>query len=401
MALTLRKSLLIAAGLAAAGAAAWWVFQPQPVAVDVAAVGRGMLEVTVNDDGRTRIIDVYSVSAPVAGTVQRTPGSVGDPVKADETVVAMIRPAAPAFLDARSRSEAQAALAAAEAAVQLAEAQHSEAEAELDLARGEMRRVQELARRNVVSERMFEEAEVGVRRAQARLRVAESALEMRRREKDSVEARFIGPEADTGAANGACCVAVKAPVDGEILSIHHESEAVVAAGTVLVEIGDPTELEVVVELLSSDAVRVSPGAPARIEGWGGPALEASVRRVEPTGFTKVSALGIEEQRVRVILDLSAPQEALRGLGHNYRVLARIVVERHDDALLVPLAALFRQGAEWAVFAAGDDDRASLRTIETGARDARHAVVFSGLSEGEKVILHPSDRIADGVAVTAR
>lgn len=401
MALPLRKTLLIVAGLALAGTAAWWVFRPQPVPVDLATVERGTLEVTVSDDGRTRIIDVYSVSAPVAGTVQRTPGSVGDAVTAGETVVAMIRPAAPAFLDARSRREAEAALAAAEAAVNLAEAQHTEVEAEIDLARSEMRRVQELARRNVVSERMFEEAEVGLRRAEARLRVAAASLEMRRREKDSAEARLIGPEAETGSGNGACCVVVRAPVDGEILTIHHESEAVVAAGAALVEIGDPTELEVVVELLSSDAIRVRPDAPARVEGWGGPTLEATVRRVEPTGFTKTSALGIEEQRVRAILDLSASGEERQGLGHNYRVLARIVVERHDDVLLVPLGALFRHGADWTVFAADGEGSASLRTIEAGARDTRHAVVLSGLSEGDRVILHPSDRVSDGVAVTAR
>lgn len=401
MAFPLRKTVLILAGLAVAGAVGWWAFRPQPVPVDLAAVERGALEVTVSDDGRTRIIDVYSVSAPVAGTVQRTPGSVGDVVTAGETVVGMIRPAAPAFLDARTRREAEAALAAAEAAVHLAEAQHSEAEAEMDLARSEMRRVQELARRNVVSERMFEEAEVGVRRVEARLRVAGAALEMRRRERDSAEARLIGPEGETGVGNGACCVVVRAPVDGEILTIHHESEAVVAAGAVLVEIGDPAKLEVVVELLSSDAIRVRPDAPARIEGWGGPALEAVVRRVEPTGFTKTSALGIEEQRVRAILDLSASGEERRGLGHNYRVVARIAVERHDDVLLVPLGALFRHGADWAVFVADSDGRASLTTIEAGARDARNAVVLSGLSEGDRVILHPSDRVSDGVAITVR
>lgn len=401
MAFSFRKSALILAALAAAGAAAWWAFRPQPVPVDLAAVRRGALEVSVSDEGRTRIIDVYSVSAPVAGKVQRTPGSVGDRVVANETAVAMIRPAAPAFLDARSRGEAQAALAAASAAVQLAEAQHSEAEAQLDFARAEMRRVQELARRNVVSERMFEEAEIGVRQAEARLRIAEATLEMRKRERDSAEARLIGPETGNGAADGDCCVTVMAPIDGEILAIHHESEAVVAAGAPLVEIGDPARLEIVAELLSSDAVRIRPGAEAAIDGWGGPALAARVLRVEPTGFTKVSALGIEEQRVRVILELPAPPEEREGLGHGYRVMVRITVERHEDALLVPLGALFRQGADWAVFAADGQDRATLRRIETGARDARDAVVLSGLAEGERVILHPSDRIGEGTAVEPR
>ena len=398
---SLRKSVPILAGITVAVGAGWWAFRPQPVAVDMAAIERGALEVTVSDDGTTRIIDVYSVSAPVTGTVQRTPGSVGDKVEAGRTTVAMIRPAAPAFLDVRSRREAEAALAAAAAAVQLAEAQAVEAEAELDLARSEQRRVEELARRNVVSERMFEEANAAVRRAEARLDIAAATLEMRQREMESAEARLIGPETGAGAENGDCCVTVRAPVDGDILTIHHESEAVVAAGTPLVEIGDPAKLEVVAELLSADAVRIREGAEARVEGWGGAPLEARVRRIEPSGFTKVSTLGIEEQRVRVILDLTGGAQARPGLGHGYRVTVAIVVKRHDDVLLVPLGALFRQGSDWAVFVAGADDRAALRKIGIGARDARHALVEAGLAEGERVILHPSDRVAAGVAVTMR
>lgn len=401
MALSLRKSAPVIAGLVVLGGLGWWAFRPQPVPVDIATPERGVLEVTVADDGRTRIIDVYSVSAPVAGTVQRAPGSVGDRVVAGETAVARIRPAAPAFLDARSRGEAEAALAAAQAAVKLAQAQADEAVSELDLARSEQRRVEELARRNVVSERMFEEALAGTRRAAAQLDIARATLEMRRREMESAQARLIGPEAGPPTGNGDCCVVVTAPVDGEVLIIHHESEAVVAAGTVLVELGDPARLEVVAELLSSDAVRVEPGATARIEGWGGPTLAASVRRVEPTGFTKVSTLGIEEQRVRVVLDLEGDAQQWRGLGHGYRVRVAIVTERHEDVLLVPLGALFRQGADWAVFAVGEDERAALRIVAIGARDARNAIVLSGLAAGERVILHPGDRVAQGVSVTPR
>jgi HlyD family secretion protein len=401
MALPLRKTAFVIAGIALLAAALWWAFRPEAVPVDMETVARGPLEVTVSDDGRTRIIDVYTVSAPVAGTVQRAPGSVGDRVEAGRTAVARIRPAAPAFLDARTRREAQAALAAAEAAVRLAEAQAVEAQAELDLAMSEQRRVGELARRNVVSERIFDEANAGVRRAEARRGIAAATLEMRQREMESAQARLIGPEDGSAAPNGECCVVVTAPVDGEVLTIHHESEAVVAAGTPLVEIGDPARLEVVAELLSADAVRVSQGADARIEGWGGTPLQARVRRIEPSGFTKVSTLGIEEQRVRVILDLPGPAEERPGLGHGYRVNVAIVVERHDDVLMAPLGALFRQGTEWAVFTVGEDGRAALRRIRIGARDARHALVEDGLAEGERVILHPSDRVADGVAVAAR
>lgn len=401
MALPLRRTAIVLAGLALAGVAGWWALKPQAVPVDMAAIARGPLEVTVGDDGKTRIIDVYTVSAPVAGTVQRTPGNVGDKVEAGKTTVAMIRPAAPAFLDARTRREAEAALAAAQAAVRLAEAQAVEAQAELDLAGSEQRRVEALARRNVVSERMFEEANAAVRRAEARRGIADATLDMRQREMESAQARLIGPETGAGAENGDCCVVVSAPVDGDILTIHHESEAVVAAGTPLVEIGDPAKIEVVAELLSADAVRIAEGADARVESWGGPPLAARVRRIEPSGFTKVSTLGIEEQRVRTVLDLTGPAGERPGLGHGYRVTVAIVVERHDDVLLVPLGALFRQGSNWAVFVAGEDDRASLRRIELGARDARHALVRDGLSEGERVILHPSDRVAEGVGVTSR
>lgn len=401
MAIPLRKSAWIVAGLALAGAAAWWAFRAQPVAVDMAAVERGTLEVTVSDDARTRIRDVYTVSAPVAGTVQRTPGHVGDQVVAGETIVGVVRPAAPALLDTRSRREAQAALAAAGAAVRLAEAQYREAETALELARAEAARNEELSRRSIVSDRSLQEARGAVTQAEARLASAAASVEMRRRERESAQARLDDPESVTSNGNGGCCITVESPVNGEILTIHHESEAVVAAGTPLVEIGDPAELEVVAELLSADAVRVPPEADARIEGWGGPPLEARVRRVEPTGFTKVSALGIEEQRVRTILDLLAPPDDRPGLGHGYRVTARITIERHEDALLVPLGALFRQGADWAVFVAGAENKAALRTVEVGARDARNAVVLSGLSEGEQVIMHPSDRITEGVEIARR
>jgi HlyD family secretion protein len=401
MAISLRKTGLILAGLAVAGGLAYWTFRPQPVAVDLATIDRGTLEVTVSDDGQTRITDIYTVSAPVAGTVQRTPGRVGDKVVARETVVAVVRPATPALLDTRSRREAQAALAAANAAVRLADAQYREAETELELVRAEAGRIEELGRLNIVSDRSQQEARAAVTRAEARLASAAASTEMRRRERESAQARLEGPEADGSNGDDDCCITVKAPVDGEILTIHHESEAVVAAGTVLVEIGDPAELEVVAELLSADAVRIPPQADARIEGWGGPPLEARVRRVEPTGFTKVSALGIEEQRVRTIIDLVAPPEDRPGLGHGYRVTARITVERHEDALLVPLGALFRQGADWAVFVAGDDAVARLRTVELGARDARNSVVVSGLDEGETVVMHPSDRVAEGTALTQR
>ncbi len=399
----IRRTVL--AALAAGGASALaWAFWPQPVPVDIAEIAVGTLEVTVDEEGMTRIRDIYTVSAPLSGKVLRSPREVGDEVVADETVVAVIQPTAPSFLDARARREAEASVSAAEAAVSLAEAQVGEAQSQLDFHQSELRRADELARRGTISERTHEQARMQVDTSRARLASAQATLEVRRRELDSARARLIGPETEHGppAATGveSCCVQVFAPVDGEVLSIPTESEQVVAAGTPLVEIGHPQNLEVVVDLLSMDAVRLPPRAEARLDGWGGPVLTARVRRVETAGFTKVSALGIEEQRVKTVLDIVDPPEAWRDLGHGYRVVVHLLVAR-EEALLVPLGALFRRGDSWAVFVVDADRRARLRVVELGARNTRHAVVLDGLSAGDSVILHPSDRVVDGVRVARR
>ena len=399
--MTLRRAILLVIVVLAIGAAAYWAFRPRPVAVDLATIERGTLEVTVSEEGTTRIRDVYVVSASVAGTVQRIPGRVGDQVEANRTVVAILRPAAPAFLDVRSRREAEAALEAASAAVKLADAQLRESEADAVLARSELQRLQTLASRNIISDRTLEEAQANLARAEARVASAEATVDVRKQEKEVAEARLIGPETLEGPGESSCCIPVHAPVSGEILAIHQESESVVTAGTPLVEVGDRQLLEVVAELLSSDAVRVPDGASATIEGWGGPVLKARVDRIEPAGFTEVSALGIEEQRVRAVLQLQSPPEERQRLGHGYRVIVNIIIERHENVPLVPLGALFRQGERWAVFAATSEGQAALRFVEIGARDDDHAVLLSGLEEGDTVILHPSDTISDGTAIVSR
>lgn len=317
-------------------------------------------------------------------------------------MVAIVRPAAPAFLDVRARRETEAAIAAAEAMVELARAQVREAEAQLALAESEYARAAELRRRGTIPESRFDEIRVAVSTAEARLYSAEASLAVRQRELESARARLIGPETVAEDDPEACCVLVRAPISGRVLVVHHESEQVVGAGTPLVDLGDPDRLEVVVELLSSDAVRIAPGARATIDGWGGPRpLEATVRRIEPAGFTKVSALGIEEQRVRALLDFADAPDTRPGLGHGFRVMAHIEVERVEDAVLVPLGALFRRGAQWAVFVVDAEGRATERTVDIGARTAREAVVLEGLEPGERVILHPSDRVTDGVSVVER
>lgn len=399
-----RRRIVVALVAAAALAAAIWAFMPAPIAVDVAAIGRGALDVSVSEEARTRVRDIYTVSAPIGGTLRRAPREVGDQVIAGETVVAVIEPAAPAFLDARARREAEAAVEAAQAMVALAEAQLREASVLLSKARSDFARAEQLRQSGDISASRYDEARAALATAEARVESAEATLAVRQQELQIAEARLVGPHAagPEGAEETACCLLLRAPIDGEVLSVAQESEQVVAAGTPLLEIGDISKIEIVVEMLSSDAARVRPGFPAVIDGWGGATpLPARVRRVEPAGFTKVSALGIEEQRVIVVLDLEGAPEDRPGLGHGYRVMAHVTLERVQDALLVPLGALFRRGDAWAVYVIDGSGLARERRVEIGARTNREAVVLSGLEAGDRVILHPGDRVTDGTQVTER
>jgi len=380
-----------------------YALMPSPVLVDTAEITRGPLEVTVDEEGETRIREIYTVSAPIAGKVRRSPREVGDKVVKGETLVAVIQPGDPSFLDVRKRRELEAAVAADEAAVSHAKTHIIRTAAELKFARSELSRAQSLANRGTVSKRTLEKADMGVGVAVAALDEAKSDLELRKRELDSAKARLIGPETHSSSTEQGddCCVQVKAPEGGRVLKILSESEQVVAAGAPLLEIGDPQDLEIVVDLLSTDAVKVTEGAPAHIEGWGGgKSLEARVRRIDPAGFTKVSALGIEEQRVNTVLDMIDVKSKWRQLGHDFRVFVRITVWRSENALRVPLSALFRSGNAWAVFEAVDG-QARLTTVEIGQRNTEHAEVLNGLESGDRVILHPSDRVTDGVGIAER
>lgn len=395
-AVALLAAVAIVAGLV-------YALRPVPVPVDSAEIATGPLEVTVDEEAVTRIREVYLVSAPVAGKVLRSPLEVGDRVIVGKTVVATILPGDPSFLDARRRRELQAAVSAAAAAVALAEAQVRRARSELDYAKAELGRKARLFETKTVSEQALEKARLDVQTGEAAVASEQASLELRRRELESARARLLGPEQPEAydLQTQDCCVKVRAPVSGQVLRIHNESEQRVQAGAALLEIGDPRDLEVVVDLLSSDAVKVKTGAEAYIGSWGGQKiLRARVRRIDPAGFKEVSALGIEEQRVNVELDLLDPPESWRKLGHDFRVFARIVVWRSDSVLLVPLSALFRQGEDWAVFAIADGE-AVVTTVEIGHRNSRFAEVTSGLELGQRVILHPSDRIEDGVRVSER
>ena len=397
--------LIAALGLAAI----IWFSWPQPVAVDLATVIGEPMEVTVDDDGKTLVRHIYTVSAPVAGKVLRIShptgiqGSslhVGDQVTADETVVAVMQPTTPSFIDVRSREEAEAAVAAADAAVKQAESEVHRLEAAVEFYRTELARAQSLVGTRAISVQAFDKAKFDLATNEAALTSAKAQVEVWRGVRKSLAARLIEPSSVAAPADPVCCIQIRAPVTGRVLKVVQESEAVVQAGTPLIEIGDPLDLEVVADLLSTDAVQISVGAPVRIDGWGGPALRGRVTRVDPAGFVKVSALGIEEQRVRTTIDFLDPPDAWSRLGHDYRVVVHVTVWSADNVLALPLGALFRRGDDWAVFAV-KNGRAHATIVQIGHRSTRFAEVLSGLSIGDRVILHPSDRVSNGVRVAER
>lgn len=395
--------LLISAGVA-------WFVWPRPVPVDLASVTLGPMEVTVDDEARTSLRHIYTVSAPVTGKLLRISspsGShqdaslhVGDQVIAGETVVAVLQPMQPGLLDIRSREELQAVAAATEAAVTLAEAEMRRIEALLAFSRDELGRAQSLAATNAIPSKALEAAQTDVAVNEAALESAKAQLQIRQSEQAAAQARLMEPDDNDAAADPTCCIRLTTPATGVVLRILQQSEGVLAAGSPILEIGDPRDLEIVADLLSTNAVQIKPGAAVRIDEWGGPTLGGRVSHVEPDGFAKVSALGIEELRVRTLIDLVDPPEKWSALGNDFRVTVHIALWSTEKTLTVPVAALFRKGDDWAVFALRDG-RARATVVEIGQRNERSAEVLSGLVEGDEVVLHPSDRIIDGTAVTQR
>jgi HlyD family secretion protein len=378
-----------------------WMFRPRPVFVDLATVARGPLLVSVSDEGETRVRDVFVVSAPVPGLMRRIELEAGDTVVADDTVIAQIEPSDPSFLDRRTEAEARAAVRAAEAAQAYASAELKRAEAERDFAESELKRYEGLAARSTISQSDLDSARRRARTAVAAVQEARAGLQVRASELEQARARLLAPGARPGRRTDCDCVLVRSPVSGRVLKVNNESEGVVASGTPLVEIGDPRHLEVVTDLLSTDAVKVKAGQRVLIEGWGEPRpLEGVVRRVEPYGFTKVSALGVEEQRVNVVIDFTDPPELWRRLGHGYRVEPRVVLWESPDVLKVPLSSLFRDKGRWAVFVERGG-RARVTPVEMGHENGLEAEILKGLSAGERVVLHPSDRVTGGQRIEAR
>jgi HlyD family secretion protein len=394
-----RRAIWLAVSGAVVAGIAWFAW-PRPIAVDLATVTRGPMEVKIEEEAKTRVRHVYTVSAPLAGKVLRNPRHVGDEVVADDTIVAVMQPTPPSFHDVRTHEDLVAAAAAADAAVDFGESEVRRIEAALGFARADLERAETLAKTSTISARALEEARMNVATNEAALASAKAQLEVRRSERASAAARLINPSSEAQETDDACCIRLRAPVTGRVLRIVQESEAVVPAGAPLIEIGDPADLEVVADLLSTEAVRVEVGAPVRIDGWGGPAVRGRVTRVDPAGFTKVSALGIEEQRVRTVIDFVDPQETWSRIGHDFRVIVNITVWSAPSVLRVPLSALFRDQSGWAVFTVRDG-RARLIAVVVGERTSDMAEVASGLVEGDQVILHPSDRIGEGTSVIER
>ena len=375
-----------------------WGYWPRAVPVEVAEVRRAPMQVTVDEEGRTRVRDRYVVSAPVPGYVRRIELDVGDSLDAGQTIVEM-EPLRSTVLDPRSRAEAEARVAAARSALAGARADVTAAEAEAEETKSEFERRERLGALERVSEEEVERASTRMRQAQASLRAARYAVEVARYDLDAANTAL---EFSAAQASGdpAETVIVRAPVPGSVLKLHTESEGVVAAGQPLIEIGDPSNLEVEVDVLSKDAVRIAPGTRVLLQRWGGDEdLEATVRTVEPTGFTKVSALGVEEQRVLVIADIVSPPERWQRLGDGYRVEAVFVVWSEPDVLSVPTSALFRDDGNWAVFAVRGG-RATVARVEVGQNNGLEAQILSGLDAGDAVIVHPDDEVTDGVAVEA-
>jgi HlyD family secretion protein len=377
------------------------VFRPQAVPVDIETVSLSPLVVTVDEEGETRVRDIFVLSAPVSGRMLRIEAEVGDEVVADQTIIAQIEPVDPTFLDFRSEAQAQSAVRAAESAKVLAQAEVDQWQAELDFARAELNRARELIEDNTISQRDLDSAEKNQRTAKATYATKIAALQVRIFELERARAQLMSPAEAREQRKDCACVPILSPVDGRILRIINESEGVVSAGEALLEIGDPGKLEIVVDLLSADAVRVMSGQRVIIEGWGGDAsLSGRVRRVEPFGFTKISALGIEEQRVNVVVDLTTPPEQWDRLGHGYQVDLQIVLWESEAVITLPLTALFRMGDQWAVFVE-TDGYAQRRKVVLGKRNGLKAEIISGIEVGDHVIMYPSDAIDEGVRVTER
>lgn len=383
--------VLVILGLVVAG------LMPKPVEVEVGAVSRSPLTVRVSEEGKTRVRNRYVVAAPVAGKMRRVTLKAGDEVKAGETLITSIEPTTSPLLDPRAKAQAEAFVSLREAAVKQAIEASDAAKATLNLAIADRDRLRSVKTEGAVSalERDRVEGDATVKAAQAR--AAEFSLQVAEYELAQARAALIRPEPSLTDN----LVPVKSPVSGRVLGVRQESETVMTPGTQILEVGDPVDIEIEAEILSRDAVAIKEGDSVDVEQWGGDApLKARVRRVEPAAFTKISALGVEEQRVIVLSDLVDPPAAAKRLGDRYRVEVRVAVWHNEDVPVIPAGGLFREGNAWKTFAFREG-KAKVVTIEAGKTDGRLTEVVSGLSPGDEVLLHPPDTVKDGSLVKKR
>ena len=395
----MRKAAWALAGLVAIGVLAW-AFMPQPVEVEVASVTRGPFRKTIDEDGKTRVRERYVVSAPLAGRLLRVELKPGAAVEVGALLATLV-PSAPTLFDARTERELAERLGAAEAELLRANASVERARVALDQANADLARAAQLAGQGFTSKESLERVQRGVELKVKELKIAE--FDGHAAEHQVALARAAQSRARQGAGGsaGGQRWEIRSPVAGQVLRVAQESEAVVPVGAPILELGDPHNLEVVVDVLTADAAAIRPGADVELDhGGSAKPLGARVRLVEPAAFTKVSALGVEEQRVNVVIDFVAAPEDWQNLGDAHRVDARIVVESRKDAVAVPVGALFRHEEGWAAFVLADG-RARLRAVQVGPRGGQRAVVESGLEPGERVIVYPSDAVRDGARVRAR
>ena len=385
----LLAAILVVLGIL--GVALW----PEQIEVNVAAAQRGPLQVTIDEEGETRVRDRFVVSAPVTGRLERIELEPGDPVVRGKTVLARLTPAQPVLLDNRTQAELTAAVEASRAAIGAAIAERDRAAATLARAQSSLKRQLELQEAGAISREELETSQTGLKVAEEALKAANFAVSRAEFDLQMTRARLQQPGA------GGRTITIVSPIDGIVLKRLHESEQVVPVGESLVEVGNPGAMEVVADFLSADAVRIPRNARVLLEqGDGGMPLEGRVRRVEPSGFMKVSALGVEEQRVNVLIDFVDAASATRSLGDNYRVEVHVVLSESPDVLKIPVGVLFRRGQDWTVFVA-ENGRVRSQRVELGQRNATEAQVVTGLEAGQEVVLHPPDGLQDAVRVTRR
>ena len=373
---------------------------PKPIDVEFAAIKEGPLRVFVEEDGKTRIREKYIVSAPVAGRLSRIELDSGDEVRCDETLLAVILPSDPEMLDARSRAEAVARVQAADATVQRSQSNAQQAQINYDLSKSKFERAERLLKTNGISENEYDIAKAeylaniqATKTAKFDSDIAAFELEMARAAADQ-----LTNTPDANSANSVKPFEIYAPISGKVLRVFEKSSTVVSVGTPFMELGDPKNLEMEIDVLSTDAVRIKPGAEITIQHWGGQQpLRGNVRVIEPAAFTKVSSLGVEEQRVNIIADFNEPAERIAALGDGYRIEARITVDETGNALLVPNSALFRHQRQWHVLKVVND-RAVMQGVEIGLQNDSDAQITRGLVQGDNVIVYPSDKIRSGTKV---